>query len=478
MAASLITAEVDASLSPEADEHLTVFRYTLKPVRAAQYTLVAQTLGCQRWVYNQGVALQEARIEEGASRLPYKDLCAVLVEWKHEHDWLTVPPAQTLQQTLSHLIRGYQAWCQDPGQFGQPKFKKRSQRKESLVFPTPAHINWNPAAGRVTLPKLGTLRYFKDKRVPDGVLRRVVLSRDGNDLVVSFLVKHDSRCVRNPAELATACGIDFGITNRIALDNGTVFAFPEDDVAVVETKIKTVQKWVSHKHEMCKQHRAKLTQAVKSCTISKAEREALQAQLDLKGESKTLVALRAKLRRLHQRRRFLLNNARHQATAQIARTYGTVCVEDLNTKAMTASAKGTVEAPGKNVRQKAGLNRQLLITAPGEIRRQLAEKVRRHGGRLIAVRPAYSSQTCPDCDHCEAANRPTRDLFRCGACAFTAPADQVGALNIKRWGLSGQHLAIIKPKKTRPPLLSRKPRNDLQDTAIPANTISLAHASG
>ena len=36
--------------------------------------------------------------------------------------------------------------------------------------------------------------------------------------------------------------------------------------------------------------------------------------------------------------------------------------------------------------------------------------------------------------------------------------DQWGAINIKRWGQAGIRLAVIKPKKTRPALVSRKPK--------------------
>ena len=125
---------------------------------------------------------------------------------------------------------------------------------------------------------------------------------------------------------------------------------------------------------------------------------------------------------------------------------------------MTASARGTKDNPGKNVRQKAGLNRQILLTAPGELRRQLEYKTARHGGKVVRVNPAHSSQTCPACEHVSKDNRPTRDRFVCTACGFAAPADQVGAINIKRWGQAGIRLAVIKPKKTRPALVSRKPK--------------------
>ncbi len=50
--------------------------------------------------------------------------------------------------------------------------------------------------------------------------------------------------------------------------------------------------------------------------------------------------------------------------------------EDLQTKNMTRSAKGTVEAPGRNVRAKAGLNRSILQSAWG---RFTTTPVRRRG---------------------------------------------------------------------------------------------------
>ena len=451
--------------SQEAEEAgLTVFRYKLKPMRPSQWTALQKSLGCQRWVYNQGVALQQARMGRGEKRLPYKDLCKALTGWKQNQGWLGEGPSQALQQTLSGLIRGYQAWRQDPDQFSQPTFKKKSQRRESLIFPTPDHVTWDPDRGRITLPKIGQLRYFKDTRVPDGTLRRVTLTREGNDLVVCFTLKNDSSMVRPPSDIAKACGLDWGVVHRVALDDGMVFAFPEDDIHALDEAIVQTQRWISHKVEMRKQAKAKIQAALKEGRLSERERRVLEEEMNRRGESKTLCALRAKLRGLHQKKRCLLNNARHQITAQIAAEYGTIYLEATQTKAMTASARGTKEKPGRRVKQKAGLNRQILLTAPGELRRQLEYKSARHGGQVVLVNPAYSSQTCPACDHVSQNNRPTRARFACTACGFAAPADQVGAINVKRWGQAGTRLAIIKPKKTRPALISRKPREPRSST--------------
>lgn len=443
----------------QADEAgLTVFRYKIKPLRDAQWRIIQQSLGCQRWVYNQAVAVQKQRMSKGERRLSYKDLCKELTSWKKGQGWLATGPSQALQQTLSGLIRGYQSWRQDPEQFNEPVFKKKGQGKERLIFPTPAHVSWDRVRGRLTLPKIGQLRYFKDKRVPSGTLRRISLGRDGNHLVVCLTIQNDKSSVRTLSDVAKSCGLDWGVVNRVALDDGTIFGFPEDNIQALDVSIAQVQRWISHKVEMRKQIKVRLQSALKNGHISTQEKQAVESELQRKGESKTLRLLRAKLRNLHQKKRFLLNDTRHQITAKIAADTGTVYIEATNNKAMTASARGNHDSPGKNVRQKASLNRQILLTAPGELRRQLKYKTARHGGKVVCVNPAYSSQTCPACENVSSNNRPTRCQFSCTACGFFAPADQVGAINIKRWGLAGIRLAAIKPKKTRPALISRKPR--------------------
>ncbi|WP_367666974.1 hypothetical protein [Streptomyces sp. DG2A-72] len=49
----------------------------------------------------------------------------------------------------------------------------------------------------------------------------------------------------------------------------------------------------------------------------------------------------------------------HKTTTEISDMFGVIGVEDLTIVNMVKSAKGTLEASGKNVRQKAGLNRSI-----------------------------------------------------------------------------------------------------------------------
>jgi putative transposase len=108
--------------------------------------------------------------------------------------------------------------------------------------------------------------------------------------------------------------------------------------------------------------------------------------------SRRRTTTKAKLARCHLKVRNLRADAIGKLTTTLAVTYGTIVVEDLHVKGMTASAKGT----GR--RAKAGLNRAILDTGPGELRRQLDYKTAWRGGTLVVADRWYpSSKTCSRC---------------------------------------------------------------------------------
>jgi transposase len=116
-----------------------------------------------------------------------------------------------------------------------------------------------------------------------------------------------------------------------------------------------------------------------------------------------------------------------KVSAGLARRFDTIRVEDLQIKNMTRSAKGTRENPGRNVRQKAGLNRGILASGWGLLVRRLEDKA---PGRVEKIRPAYTSQRCSACGQVDRGSRESQAVFRCTACGFAANADVNAAINI------------------------------------------------
>jgi len=116
-----------------------------------------------------------------------------------------------------------------------------------------------------------------------------------------------------------------------------------------------------------------------------------------------------------------------KATTDLARRFDLIRVENLNIKDMTRSARGTAEAPGRNVRQKAGLNRGIHTSGWGLLVRRLEDKA---PGRVEKVSPAFTSRRCSACGHIAAESRKSQALFACVACSFACNADVNAARNI------------------------------------------------
>jgi putative transposase len=161
-------------------------------------------------------------------------------------------------------------------------------------------------------------------------------------------------------------------------------------------------------------------------------RRAQQALSRKKKGSKNWKRTKTRVRQIHTQ----IANARldllHKCSTTISKNHAIVFIEELQVRNMSRSAAGTVEQPGSNVRQKAGLNKSILDQGWGEFRRQLDYKLQWAGGMLLPVPPQNTSMTCPGYGHVSAQNRKTQAQF--AVCGFTENADPVGAINIPRAG--------------------------------------------
>ena len=62
---------------------------------------------------------------------------------------------------------------------------------------------------------------------------------------------------------------------------------------------------------------------------------------------------------------------------------------------------------------------------------KIVYKAKEAGIPVIFVDPAYTSQTCHRCGHCERANRKSQSEFECKRCGFACNADFNGSKNIE-----------------------------------------------
>jgi putative transposase len=153
----------------------------------------------------------------------------------------------------------------------------------------------------------------------------------------------------------------------------------------------------------------------------------------------------------------------------ISKNHAFVCVENLQVKSMSKTAAGTVEQPGKQVRQKSRLNRSILDQGWRMFRSQLEYKLEWSGGMLLAVPPQNTSRTCPNCGYVSEHNRKTQSQFECVSCEYKNNAAVVGALNILERGhrlLACGEMASLSYSMKQEPTEVKSVRNQLTAVGI------------
>ena len=367
--------------------------------RSYQYELILngeqvrklkQFCGCCRFVFNRGLEEVKKYYNTTGHFLNYVQLAAFLPKWKQDAEWLKDCNAQVLQQSMKNLSQALMNFSAGRAHF--PRFKAKG-RKDSCRFPQSVKSDQNN--NRIYLPKIGWVRYRNSRKII-GTIKNVTVTAKCGKWYVSIQTEYEQE---KPIHTGGDIGIDMGVVRFATLSDGRYFE-PINAFHSLKGRLAKLQKRLKRK---------------------------------TKGSSnwKKLVA---KISKLHHQIANIRKNFLHQISNTVSKNHATVYVEDLQVKNMSKSAKGTMENPGKMVKQKSGLNRAILDQAWYEFRRQLEYKLRWRGGQLIPISPQYTSQCCPACGHTAKENRTTQALFYCVQCGYTENADVVGAMNVLQRG--------------------------------------------
>jgi putative transposase len=251
----------------------------------------------------------------------------------------------------------------------------------------------NAKWSRVRLPKIGWVK-FRDTRPMRGVCKNATVSLDALGWHISFACEIEHVA---PANICPSVGIDRGVANTLALSNGELLSLP-----------------------------ARLD------TFERRKRKARRALARKKRGSNRRKKALARVSRLSAKIARVRRDWHHKTALNIASRFGDVAIEDLKIVNMTASAKGTVEEPGRNVRQKAGLNRSILNQGWQSFETILAYKLEERGGTLTKVPASFTSQTCSVCGCIDRRSRKSQARFSCVHCGHEAHADTNAAIEILR----------------------------------------------
>jgi len=371
------------------------YKFRLMPDHGVSAMFV-QFSGINRFVWNKALALQKSRLIQGVGLLNKFELKRMLPVWKSEEStrFIKNASAQSLQAVILDLSFAiYKAFDKsNPASF--PKFKKKGLAKDSFSFQKDFKLD--QINSRICLPKIGWVRY-RNSRVIEGTPKNVTVSRDGEHWNVSIQVEVD---VPDPAHLSSSSvGIDMGVSKFATLSDGQVF--------------ESVNAFRNYERKLRNASRSMSRKVIGSSNYKKAA---------------------VRMSKAHRKIRNIRADFLHKTSSIICKNHAILFVEDLNVRNMSKSAKGSLEKPGKSVKQKSGLNKSILDQGWGEFFRQLEYKQLWLGGRVVKVNPAYTSQTCSYCGLVDSDNRKTQASFSCVACGFHSNADLNAASNIKAAG--------------------------------------------
>ena len=351
-----------------------------------------------RAVWNTGLEQRREYRRRGAW-MNYRPQARELAEAKAEHRWLKDVPGHCLQQTLMDLDKA----CRRHGTF---RVHWRSGRRwaPSFRFPEGSKMvveQLNRRHARIKLPKLGWVKFRVSRSLAGEVIRSATLARTGRHWYLSLLVDDGISAAVVHARPRAVVGVDRGVVVAVATSAGELFDRSFTTVGE-RRRILALQR--------------RLSRTAKGS----ASRGKVRA---------ALAEVRARERR---RRQDFCAQTAHQLTAANA----VVVLEDLKTRNMTRTAKGTLQDPGRNVAAKSGLNRAILAKGWHQFALALASAARYTGTAVVMVPAAYTSQRCSKCGQVDPKSRESQAVFRCTTCSFTGHADVNAARNILAAGLA------------------------------------------
>ena len=304
-------------------------------------------------------------------------------------------------------------------------------RSLQLSEPGVAHLKLS-ADGRkaaIRVKGLPTLRFKPDFRLPPDQPRMITVVRKPRGLVANLCYNRKAGTPEPAPEHSV--GIDPGrvwLVSASGSDGARMQVLGRDDS---EHRRRTRR----IRRKLQRQRDAAIEDGRARWVSQKSRDGGIKRRFRWNGKpSASYLRETARLRKVEQKRADSLRGLHHRVSTGLVRRYRTVCLEDTKTANMVRSARGTAEEPGKNVRQKAGLNREILSQSWYKFRLMLEYKCRWQERELVLVPAPYTSMSCPECGHAERGNRRSRGRFLCLSCGHLDDADLNAAENIRRRG--------------------------------------------
>lgn len=350
-----------------------------------QKTIFRQWAGTHRWAYNWGLREKIDAYEETGKSPGAYSLMKEIVKLKQteEYGWLNDVGKSVPRMALMQLEQAYANFfrrCKNGEKPGFPKWK--SKKRSKVVF----HLEPDTVKvedKRVRLPKIGWVRMTTPLRFKGKLVGSIAISEQAGKWYISLNVETEHSLSDNQGG---AVGIDLGVKTLAVLSDGMAYENPK-----------------------ALKHHQKL--------LARAQRQLARKQKGSKRREKA----KLRVQKLHKRIADIRADTIHQATAEIARQYDFVAMEDLNVKGMVKNHC---------------LAGAISDAAFSEFRRQMQYKLDWGGGKLALIDRWFpSSKLCSACGCINGGLTLVDREWTCPDCGACHERDHNAAKNILAKGL-------------------------------------------
>ena len=340
-----------------------------------------------------------------------------LTQFKQQNPEYLVVNADVLQQSLRHVDSAFNKFFTSGAGF--PNFK---QHKNVGFEFKPGTVKIDGQC--ITMPGLGSMRFFRSRSIPDSwEIRTVTIRRDIDAWYVSILLRDETvpdLVAKTLDQCKTIQGADVGIKKLVALSDGTMIENPRF------------------------QHQKQRRLTIRQRRVSRKQ----------KGSNNRKKAAK-RLARIHQKIRHQREDHQWKTAKKVAGNADITVFEDLNIRGMMSRCKPNISPEtGKYIKNgqaaKSALNKAISDASWYSLRQKTLHQAAKLGNLIIEVDPKYTSQECPECHHISSGNRD-KEKFVCEECGHSDDADTNGAINQAYRGqkkLGTDSLRVVSPKVT------------------------------
>ena len=340
-----------------------------------QKVLIEKHFGSTRFIWNHFLEKKSREYHDTGKSMSGFRMINDLKNLKGQYEWLNEVNSQSLQQVLMKLDTSFKSFFKHNTDY--PNYRSK---KDNQYFIVPQHFSFDEEG--MYLPKFKKGIKFRDKSIIPDTIKQIVITRDVERYYASIQYETDVELTKGNGII----GIDMGIKAFLTTSDGLQVE-PLNVYRKSEKKLKRQQK--------------KLARTKKGSENRKKQM--------------------VKVQKIHQNIRDARTDFNHKVSTAIAKHYGTVVVEDLNTQGMQRNHH---------------LSKSITDQGWHLFKTMLEYKMEWREAELIEIgRFDPSSRMCSRCGNMKHDLKLSDRMYHCNVCGLSIDRDLNAAINIRNLGL-------------------------------------------